>query len=83
MIEYQYHSDVTPVKISKYPYLGECISITDANNKIIVLFSALDTGTVVLSQGETGWQVGDHRTDFSEIARFNPISGALVLKNKF
>ena len=67
MIEFQIHSSVAPVKYSKYPYLGECISVADSKNKLIVLFSAPDTGVVVYVEGsDIGWNIGDQYTQFDE-----------------
>jgi len=50
------------------------------NNSLIVLFMQYDNG-VVVSKGDTGWNVGDHMNGGWAMTVFKPFNGTVELSN--
>ena len=61
----------------KYPRL--MITEWDDGDKMVVLFSQKNVGTVVYST-YTGWKLGDSNDSFNE-AYFEPFNGTIELSN--
>ena len=70
---------VTQKQKGKYPYLGTSTNNEGKSN--VVLFIAHNEGTVVQSDCNNTWPLGEYDTSWAEDNAFTPFTGSITLSN--